>query len=137
MAFLLFKFVRSKIRESKAQDAVPNTKDPEFVESYLVPGVAPSQPQQQHQAIHELQPQGGINGSTTPAESHVEAFNSEEASRHKEEARRRNIRQWKLMLGLALPNFLASVDVTIVAPAIPLISSHFSMSSSRADNLPR
>ena len=31
-------------------------------------------------------------------------------------------------MGLILPNFLASVDVTIVAPAIPAISSHFSKS---------
>jgi hypothetical protein len=33
--------------------------------------------------------------------------------------------QWLLLLGLVLPNFLAAVDVTIVSPAIPLISSHF------------
>jgi MFS family permease len=46
----------------------------------------------------------------------------------KAEARKRNIRQWKLLIGLLLPNFLASVDVTIVAPAIPLISSDFSPS---------
>jgi hypothetical protein len=133
MAFLLFKFVRRKIRESKAKNAIPNTKDSELVESYLVPEVAPSRYQQQHQALHEDQHVNGIRHSTTPAESHVEAFNAEEAARHKEEARRRNIRQWKLMLGLALPNFLASVDVTIVAPAIPLISTHFSMSTSTGD----
>jgi hypothetical protein len=129
MAFLLFKFVRRKIREHKAKDAIPNTKDSELVESYLVPEVAPGQHQGQHQALHEDQHVDGIRHSTATAESHVEAFNAEEAARHKEEDRRRKIRQWKLMLGLALPNFLASVDVTIVAPAIPLISSHFSKSS--------
>jgi hypothetical protein len=52
----------------------------------------------------------------------------EETAQQKAEARRRRIRQLKLMLGLVLPNFLAAMDVTIVAPAIPLISSHFGMS---------
>jgi hypothetical protein len=133
MAFLLFRFVRRKIGEHKAKDAIPSTKESELIDSYLVPEVAPSQYRQQHQALHEDQHVDGTRHSTTQAQSHVEAFNAEEAARHKEEDRRRNIRQWKLMLGLALPNFLASVDVTIVAPAIPLISSHFSKST-LADN---
>jgi hypothetical protein len=122
MAFLLLKFIRRKIRENEAKNAIPSTKDSELVESYLVPEVMPGHSQEQSPIEH------GTTGNTTANQSHVEAFSAEEAARDEEEARRRNIRQWKLMLGLALPNFLASVDVTIVAPAIPLISSHFSMS---------
>ena len=41
----------------------------------------------------------------------------------------KTIRRWKLILALFLPNFLASLDVTIVAPAIPAISSHFGLST--------
>ncbi|KAH8731040.1 major facilitator superfamily domain-containing protein [Phaeosphaeriaceae sp. PMI808] len=59
------------------------------------------------------------------APSHAASVSAKEDSKQKEETRRRRAHQWKLMLGLALPNFLAAVDVTIVAPAIPLISSHF------------
>jgi hypothetical protein len=129
MAFLLFRFVRRKIREHKAKDAIPNTKDSELIDSHLVPEVAPGQHQQQHQVLFEGQQVDGTGRYTTLAKSHAEAVNAEEAAWHKEEDRRRKIRQWKLMLGLALPNFLASVDVTIVAPAIPLISSHFSKST--------
>ncbi|KAH4610068.1 hypothetical protein HBI56_144330 [Parastagonospora nodorum] len=123
MAFYLFKLVRRKIRESKAKDAIPNTKDTEMVEPYLIPQAAVGQEQQQTSVRHELE--HGTSDTTTHSNSHVKAFSDETDARHKEEARRRNVRQWKLMLGLALPNFLAAVDVTIVAPAIPLISSHF------------
>jgi hypothetical protein len=68
--------------------------------------------------------QSGQHGHDT---NNDKALTTEEVAQQEEERRRRNIRQWKLMIGLALPNFLASVDVTIVAPAIPLISSHFGM----------
>jgi len=126
MAFFLFKLVRRKIREGKTKDAIPDIKDTEMVEPYLIPQAATSQEQQQTSVRQELE--YGTSDTTTHSNSHVKAFSDEAEARHKEEARRRNIRQCKLMLGLALPNFLAAVDVTIVAPAIPLISSHFSKS---------
>jgi hypothetical protein len=63
----------------------------------------------------------------TTNDSHLVPEPAEETARQKAEARQRNIRQLKLMLGLVLPNFLAAMDVTIVAPAIPLISSYFGM----------
>jgi hypothetical protein len=126
MAFVLFKFVRRKIRDSGAKEAISTTKDSKLVESYLLPEVAPGQKHQQSSPQHDTE--HDMAGSMRFADSHVEALSAEEVARHKVEARRRNIHQWKLMLGIALPNFLAAVDVTIVAPAIPLISSHFSMS---------
>ncbi|KAF2266771.1 MFS general substrate transporter [Lojkania enalia] len=52
-------------------------------------------------------------------------FNKSCANEEREE-RERTIYRFKMMAGLILPNFLASVDVTIVAPALLLISSHFS-----------
>lgn len=107
---MLYKFIRRKIRERNATEALPTTDD-----SHLVPETAPGQEQ------HEMR-QSSQHGHKS---NNHKLLNTEEAARQKEERRRRNIRQLKLMIGLALPNFLASVDVTIVAPAIPLISSHF------------
>jgi hypothetical protein len=115
MAIYLFKLIRKKLREREAQKAIPTTDD-----SHLVPQCIPGQklqtPEDHHSRAH--------TGSSA-AGSHVDLLTPEEAAQRKVEAHRRRIRQWKLMLGLALPNLLASVDVTIVAPAIPLISSHF------------
>jgi hypothetical protein len=109
MAIFLSKLIRRKLREREAQKAIPTTDD-----SHLVP---------EHSSAHRLQNTSYSHGHG----SHISFLTPEEAALQKAEARRRSIRQLKLMLGLALPNFLAAMDVTIVAPAIPLISSHFSM----------
>jgi hypothetical protein len=122
MAYFLFKFVRRKLRENEAKKAIPTTN-----ESHLVPDVAPGH--QTDQQLHTQQYEQNTVGAASSSQSHVDPVDPEEAARHKAESRQRNIRQFKLMLGLALPNFLASIDVTIVAPAIPLISSHFSRSN--------
>ncbi|CAO2650354.1 Nn.00g016460.m01.CDS01 [Neocucurbitaria sp. VM-36] len=111
MAIYLFRLIRGKIREHKAQKELSTTGD-----SHLVPECEIKHEQRK---THE-----GLD-STTSTHNHADPVTSEEAAQDKAEARRRAIRQWNLMLGLALPNFLAAVDVTIVAPAIPLISSHF------------
>jgi hypothetical protein len=117
MAIFLFKFIRRKLREREAQKAVPTTDD-----SHLVPEYAPGNELQDTSYSHHHGPSADSTGS------HIYFITPEEAARQKGESRRRSIRQLKLMLGLALPNFLAAMDVTIVAPAIPLISSHFGMS---------
>ncbi|KAL5116526.1 hypothetical protein ACEQ8H_005522 [Pleosporales sp. CAS-2024a] len=116
MAFLLYRFIRRKFREHKTQDAIPNTKDTVLVKSYLTPQATPTQQQSRQHVGHELE-----HGATAPAQSaeaHINAFIDEEWARQKEEARKRRIRQWKLMIGLALSNFLASVDVTFVGLSI-------------------
>ena len=120
MAIYLFRLIRGKVREHKAQKEIPTTED-----SHLVP---------EYDAKQKQRKTHGGSDSTTSTHNHVDPVTAEEAARDKAEARRRTIRQWKLMLGLALPNFLAAVDVTIVAPAIPLISSHFSTPPPRSCN---
>jgi hypothetical protein len=120
MAFLLFKFVRRKIRENNAKKTISTTDD-----SHLIPETNPGH--ELNHRPHKNPDENTLAGIETPPESCIDSVSAEEAAQRKAEARRRTIRQWKLMIGLALPNFLASVDVTIVAPAIPLISSHFSM----------
>ncbi|KAI4661299.1 uncharacterized protein J4E79_005112 [Alternaria viburni] len=114
MAIYLFKLVRRKLREREAQKHMPTTDN-----SHLVPEPAPGQELQDLSTQHNHGPSQDSTGS------HINFLTPEETARQKAEARQRNIRQWKLMLGLVLPNFLAAMDVTIVAPAIPLISTHF------------
>jgi hypothetical protein len=119
MIWFLIKYIRRKVKESQS---IKFGLMPDDV--HLVPAVAPGQ----DGSATPYKIQHG-HGQTSPAEGHVDPIGDEEAARQKAEASQRTLRQWKLMLGLALPNFLAAVDVTIVAPAIPLISSHFGMIS--------
>jgi hypothetical protein len=117
MAIYLFRLIRRKVRERQASKAIPTTD-----ESHLVPEYPLQQRKNEHQNQTEQTATAAQNDDP------LDSINTQTAARQKAEARQRNIRQWKLVLGLALPNFLAAVDVTIVAPAIPLISSHFSKS---------
>ncbi|XP_014550979.1 hypothetical protein COCVIDRAFT_42618 [Bipolaris victoriae FI3] len=114
MAIFLFKFIRGKLREREAQKAIPTTDN-----SHLVP---------ERTSAHELQDIVTNHNHTTSQDStgsHVNFLTPEEAAQQKSQDHENKIRQWKLLLGLVLPNFLAAMDVTIVAPAIPPISSHF------------
>ncbi|KAF1840755.1 MFS general substrate transporter [Cucurbitaria berberidis CBS 394.84] len=118
MAIFLYKFIRGKIREREAQKkAVPTTD-----ELHLVPQYAPGQGRRGPNE-HDHQPRN--SELTTSTQTHEDSRTTEEAAQDKSKAREKTIRQWKLVLGLALANFLAAIDVTIVAPAIPEISSHF------------
>lgn len=123
MAFLLFKYIRRKIRENRAQEGMPSTSD-ENHPMFDIPHT-PTKPAHENNVL--------LHGSASPATSTrpVKSHPTEDAAeneRFRQEKRKASIRRWKLMLGLILPNFLAAVDVTIVAPAIPTISSHFSES---------
>ncbi|KAL1653459.1 hypothetical protein SLS61_003969 [Didymella pomorum] len=113
MAIWLFRKARGAIREHQAKKAIPTTED-----SHLVPEASLSQGQHRR---HDSD--NGIELNSPRASHSVDR--SKENAQARAEARQRNIQQRKLLLGLALPNFLAAVDVTIVAPAIPLISSDF------------
>lgn len=119
MAYFLFKFIRRKIRENKAKQAAVPTTD----ESNLTPQLSPGSDKQKLQKS----PQKYDHVDTG---SRIGSISKEDAARSKQESRQRHIRQFKLMVGLILPNFLAAMDVTIVAPAIPLISSNFRRSPS-------
>lgn len=117
MAVFLFKYIRRKLREREAQEAVPTTDN-----AHLVP---------EYTSAHEFQ--DGVNyynhtSFQDSTGSHVNFLTPEEAAWQRSQDRKNKIRQWKLLLGLVLPNFLAATDVTIVAPVIPLISSHFGTS---------
>lgn len=115
MAIWLYRQARGVIREHQAKRAVPTTED-----SHLVPET--SQAHRQHKRYDS---ENDIELGSPRADDSL-TKHPKETAQEKEEARRRNIQQWKLLIGLILPNFLAAVDVTIVAPAIPLISSDFS-----------
>jgi hypothetical protein len=123
MAFLLYRYIRGKYRENKAAKAAAT------YESHLMSEISSRQKPEQHGAANGVDDQ--VNSTSNQSrEAHtntVSAANSEENARIAAEASQRRKRRWKLMLGLILPNFLAAIDVTIVAPAIPIISSHFGM----------
>lgn len=113
MAYLLFKYLRRKYKERQATKTVDD--------SHLVP--EPTSGQE-----HKPERLEGLNvedTQDTPAPTRT-TINEEENARIKEETARRRRYRWKMIIGLILPNFLSAVDVTIVAPAVPEISSHFS-----------
>jgi hypothetical protein len=121
MAYMLYKYIRRKIKENNDKKAAHNITD----ESHLTPEFSPvgapnPEPQETFlpgEGSHLVQPR---LEEPNPAKRIEKSRNSDD------EARRMRAYRWRMILGLILPNFLASVDVTIVAPAIPTISSHFS-----------
>lgn len=120
MAYMLFKYIRRKVKENQAKkEGLP------LEEGHSIPDV-PRTPTRTNRDSHELlsSPES-LTTTALPAKTQATG-NREEAERLRQKEKEARIRRWKLMLGLVLPNFLASIDVTIVAPAIPTISSHFS-----------
>ncbi|KAF1364890.1 hypothetical protein EJ07DRAFT_161867 [Lizonia empirigonia] len=113
MAIWLYRQARSAFREHQAKKVITTADD-----SHLIPQTTTSQIQH-----HGVDSDNGIElGSPRASHGLIEHLKDDAQEK---EIRQRNIQQWKLLIGLILPNFLAAVDVTIVAPAIPLISSHF------------
>jgi hypothetical protein len=125
MAILLYRYIRGKYRENKA--AKVTTSD----EGHLMPEISSGQEPNQYEIADHLHDKINAPPTQHPVAhtSTTSATNIEESTRSAVEASQRRKQQWKLIPGLALCNFLAAADVTIVAPAIPIISSHFSMST--------
>ena len=125
MAYLLFKYIRRKAQERKA-----TTAD----DGHLMPDIAPGQENNPIELKNRIENDGNAtqprpSSGTTASGSPLAETSAEENARIAAEASKSWKRRWRLILGLILPNFLAAVDVTIVAPAVPIISSHFSMSA--------
>lgn len=114
MAFLLYRYLRKKYTNRQAAKSAPSTAD----EGHLVPGSSPGQKPERFESVLDSE-----NATQARTDTGV---NREENARIKAETRKIRIYRWKMIIGLLLPNFLAAVDVTIVAPAVPVISSHFS-----------
>lgn len=114
MAIWLYRQVRGAIREHQAKKAVSTTEN-----SHLIPEIGYLNGKHTRQDTENDIQLGSYRASGGPIEN-------SKSDTEKEEARQKNLQQWKLLVGLMIPNFLAAVDVTIVAPAIPLISSDFS-----------
>lgn len=118
MAYLLYKHIKNK-RAKRANRATAPTEPEHSVPD--LPGDNKTNPEKPQPLINQNQTHG--EDSTNIKAPVVDA---EEAERTKAETSRRRKYRWKMVAGLILPNFLASVDTTIVAPAVPIISSHFS-----------
>src|ERR1700733_4843045 len=109
MAYFLYKHLKNK-RANRATAPIEPVPD--------LPG---------SNKTNSKKPQALINQNQTHGEdstnSKAPVVDAEEAERIKAETSRRRKYRWKMVAGLILPNFLASVDTTIVAPAVPIISS--------------
>jgi hypothetical protein len=119
MAFLLYNYLRRKVQESKEKNAPHDITE----ESHLTPEFTNADGS-------KSEGQNTLDGNTSNGIHLTRPLSTEqlgESRKFKEDARKLRAYRWRMILGLLLPNFLASVDVTIVAPAIPTISSHFSM----------
>lgn len=121
MAYMFYKYIRRRVKESKAKKAAHDIAD----ESHLTPEFRPVPASQTEK--NETLPHDGTSDTPPRPQDQPPAQSKQESERYNEEQRKLRAYRWRMILGLILPNFLAAVDVTIVAPAIPAISSHFSM----------
>lgn len=126
MAYMLFKYIRRKVKENKAKKEAFSTADEAHLSPYASP--PPTAEPRTHESLTDPGAAAPTHHSARITKPRV-TEDTVENERLRQEAKKMTIRRWKLILGLVLPNFLAAVDVTIVAPAIPIISSHFSTSS--------
>jgi hypothetical protein len=71
---------------------------------------------------------GALSG-TSPGLDHrqanVEERGSEPCPECTAEKKRAKMYRWKVILSLLIPNIMASMDLTIIATALPTIASHF------------
>ncbi|KAJ4354482.1 uncharacterized protein N0V89_006219 [Didymosphaeria variabile] len=121
MAYLLFKYIKRRVKESKARKEGLPTTDEIHLSPYASPPSTAGDTAQDALTGDGAAPTNQTSHVTKPHPTE----NPVEHERLRQESKRMAARRWKLILGLVLPNFLAAVDVTIVAPAIPQISSHF------------
>jgi hypothetical protein len=99
-----------------------------------------SQPDESRQAKHEplcehqLADAGktnedGVLDSTNPGLERVEQRGSKHCPECIAAKRRASVYRWKVLLTLVMPNIMASMDLTIIATALPTIASHFCKSA--------
>lgn len=105
MAFYLYKKIKASRAEKAAQEIPLGNTQPNPFDDFPHPDGALASDDSQR-ALHE---------KPSP-EAQVEK-------------RRVRIYRWKLIGSLFLPYLLASIDLTIVATAVPFIASHFGMYS--------
>lgn len=108
MAFYLYKKIKASRAEKAAQEIpLGNTQSNSFEDAS----------HQQDSALASDDSQRALQEKKPSPEAEAEK-------------RRMRIYRWKLIGSLFLPYLLASIDLTIVATAVPFIASHFGMSSS-------
>jgi hypothetical protein len=76
----------------------------------------------------------GVLSEKSPSTDHQQIPNDQRGRKHcaqciAEEKRASHYR-WKIILSLLIPNMMATMDLTIIATALPTIASHFSNDTS-------
>ncbi|KAF2496036.1 MFS general substrate transporter [Lophium mytilinum] len=117
MAYFLYKYLKKRAARRKAGQT-PDTAEP----GSLMPDVPGAQHQKPAKTHNGLVQEGS---ATTASNSPQPVVDEQEAARVKAETTARRKHRWIMIVGLILPNFLAAADATIIAPAVPIISSHF------------
>lgn len=86
----------------------------------------------EHQLAHgtEGSNEGMVGGDIQPNPGHKQPPPMEQAgSKHcpacTAEKKSARVYRWKVIVSLLIPNIMASMDLTIVATALPTIASHF------------
>ncbi|WEW58276.1 hypothetical protein PRK78_003744 [Emydomyces testavorans] len=116
-------WIYKKLKEHKAS----KQDKPKLCRHQLQAQNTPSQPDSKP-AEHEIREDDIlVEGSDQTVAHRTEKTreNHSQCSQCKKEKRDKRVYRWKLICGLLLPYFLASVDLTIVAAALPFIASHF------------
>jgi hypothetical protein len=65
----------------------------------------------------------GLFGSTSPGPQPQQS--SSHCPQCKADKKQAKIYRWKVIISLLIPNVMASMDLTIIATALPTIASHF------------
>ena len=83
----------------------------------------------EHQLADAAKINDGFLNSGTPSGEQEQVAVQQRGSKHcpecKAEKKRAAIYRWKVTLALVVPNIMGSMDLTIIATALPTIASHF------------
>ena len=91
---------------------------------------AKQDPPCQHQLAHtDNVNDDGVPAETNPGLAHQQVRVEQRGSKHcpecRAEKKRTRIYAWKIVIALLIPNIMASMDMTIIATALPTIASRF------------
>jgi hypothetical protein len=67
----------------------------------------------------------GTHNGLKHEQPHVRRHGPKRCSECMADKKRARVYRWKVLVSLVIPNIMASMDLTIIATALPIIASHF------------